>query len=358
MKVELDHRSPWELLVATTCRHSVPIRGVNQVTPKLFRLVPQPADYAEADPTELEALIRPTGFFKTKAKNLIHCAKVVTERFHGRCPRRWTPSRPCWGRTQTANVLLGNAFEKPAIVVDTHVKRVSGRLHLTRHTDPEKIESDLQQLMPARQWTEGSQRLLLHGRYVCSRANRNAGSARSTPIAIGKEKLHDDSQHDRLWKKDVASDNAGDRRDPLGQPPVSGSRRAGSTIPRAIEDPIRKAVQQRCLRGRVDVSVSVHVAGGSLKPCRSIKPSPSSIMGRSKAAKEFGAKRHHRHFSVSRFFATSCRLPMNRSTRNTWARRSSGALGVALDGPRKDAQAGRGRPGQGPDLAPGRDSHR
>lgn len=168
VKVELDHRSPWELLVATILSAQCTDQRVNQVTPKLFRRYHNPRDYAEADPTELEALIRPTGFFKTKAKNLIHCAKVVTERFHGKVPETMDAltTLPGVGR-KTANVLLGNAFEKPAIVVDTHVKRVSGRLHLTHHTDPEKIESDLQQLMPARQWTEGSQRLLLHGRYVC-----------------------------------------------------------------------------------------------------------------------------------------------------------------------------------------------
>ena len=125
--------------------------------------------------------------FKTKAKNLIHCAKVVTERFHGKVPETMdalTTHLP--GSAANANA-PGNAFEKPAIVVDTHVKRVSGRLHLTRHTDPEKIESDLQQLMPARQWTEGSQRLLLQAGYVCLARARNAGSARSDTDCHWKE---------------------------------------------------------------------------------------------------------------------------------------------------------------------------
>lgn len=168
MKVELDHRTPWELLVATILSAQCTDQRVNQVTPNLFRRYQQPRDYASADPTELEALIRPTGFFKTKARNLIQCAKAVAERFHGEVPDTMEAliTLPGVGR-KTANVLLGNAFEKPAIVVDTHVKRVAGRLDLTRHTDPEKIEMDLQRLLPADQWTEGSQRLLLHGRYIC-----------------------------------------------------------------------------------------------------------------------------------------------------------------------------------------------
>ena len=168
MKVELDHRTPWELLVATILSAQCTDQRVNQVTPNLFRRYQQPRDYASADPAELEALIRPTGFFKTKARNLIHCAKAVAGQFQGEVPDTMEAltTLPGVGR-KTANVLLGNAFEKPAIVVDTHVKRVAGRLDLTRHTDPEKIEMDLQRLLAADQWTEGSQRLLLHGRYIC-----------------------------------------------------------------------------------------------------------------------------------------------------------------------------------------------
>ncbi len=168
IKVELDHCTPWELLVATILSAQCTDQRVNQVTPNLFRRYHRPRDYAEADPAELEALIRPTGFFKTKAKHLRQCAQVVTEQFHGEVPDTMDAltTLPGVGR-KTANVLLGNVFDKPAVVVDTHVKRVSGRLHLTRHTDPEKVEADLQSLLPTRQWTEGSQRLLLHGRYVC-----------------------------------------------------------------------------------------------------------------------------------------------------------------------------------------------
>ncbi len=168
INVELDHHNPWELLVATILSAQCTDQRVNQVTPQLFRRYHRPRDYAEADQVELETLIRPTGFYKTKAKNLINCAKAVTEQFHGQVPDTMDAltALPGVGR-KTANVVLGNAFGKPAVVVDTHVKRVAGRLDLTHETDPDKIESDLRRLLPENQWTEGSQRLLLHGRYVC-----------------------------------------------------------------------------------------------------------------------------------------------------------------------------------------------
>lgn len=168
MKVELDHRNPWELLVATILSAQCTDQRVNQVTPNLFRRYHRPRDYAEANRAELETLIRPTGFFKTKANNLIQCAKVVTDQYREQVPDSMDAltALPGVGR-KTANVILGNAFGKPAVVVDTHVKRVAGRLHLTDHTDPTKVEFDLQKLFPQSQWTEVSQRLLLHGRYVC-----------------------------------------------------------------------------------------------------------------------------------------------------------------------------------------------
>src|SRR5215831_20548555 len=168
VKVELDHRTPWELLVATILSAQCTDQCVNQVTPNLFRRYRRPADYARARLGDLEALIRSTGFFKSKAKHLMACGQAVTERFHGQVPATMEEltTLPGVGR-KTANVILGNAFGKPGIVVDTHVKRVSKRLGLTTSDDPERIEQDLQQLIPESQWTSASQRLLLHGRYVC-----------------------------------------------------------------------------------------------------------------------------------------------------------------------------------------------
>lgn len=166
--VELDAGSPWELLVATILSAQCTDQRVNQVTPSLFARFRTPAQLASADRTELERLIRPTGFFRAKAKNLVACARAVTERFHGEVPRTMDElvTLPGVGR-KTANVILGAAFGQPAVVVDTHVKRVAGRLGLSRSHDPDKIELDLQRVIPEARWTTGSHHLLLHGRYVC-----------------------------------------------------------------------------------------------------------------------------------------------------------------------------------------------
>ncbi|HSQ52033.1 MAG TPA: endonuclease III [Nitrospiraceae bacterium] len=167
-KMELDHRSPWELLVATILSAQCTDQRVNQVTPLLFQRYRHPAALAAAHLPEIEEIIRSTGFFKNKAKHLVACGKAVTERFGEQVPQTMEEliALPGVGR-KTANVILGNAFGKPGIVVDTHVKRVAKRLGLTRSDNPDLVEQDLQQLLPKSQWTPVSQRLLLHGRYVC-----------------------------------------------------------------------------------------------------------------------------------------------------------------------------------------------
>jgi len=167
-QVELDHRTPLELLIATILSAQCTDRRVNQVTPALFAKYRTAKDYAGAVPSELEGMIRSTGFFKSKAKNLVACGRALAERFGGRVPQTMEElvTLPGVGR-KTANVILGNAFGKPGVVVDTHVKRVSQRLGLTESDNPDRIEQDLQQLIPRSQWTSGSQSILLHGRYVC-----------------------------------------------------------------------------------------------------------------------------------------------------------------------------------------------
>ncbi len=167
-RMELDHRSHWELLVATILSAQCTDQRVNQVTPALFRRYPRPSDLAGADHLDVEQLIRSTGFFKNKAKHLIGCSKAVTERFQEQVPQTMETliTLPGVGR-KTANVILGNAFGQPGIVVDTHVKRVAKRLGLTKSDNPDLVEQDLQQLLPKSQWTAVSQRLLLHGRYTC-----------------------------------------------------------------------------------------------------------------------------------------------------------------------------------------------
>ena len=167
-RVELDSSNPLELLMATILSAQCTDERVNQVTPKVFSRFRTAEDYAKADRVELEALIRPTGFFKNKARHLIGCGQALVKHFNGMVPRTMEAltSLPGVGR-KTANVILGSYVREPAIVVDTHVKRVANRLGLTRSQDPTKIEEDLQRLFPKAQWTVGAQRLLLHGRYVC-----------------------------------------------------------------------------------------------------------------------------------------------------------------------------------------------
>lgn len=167
-KMELTHRSPWELLVATILSAQCTDQRVNQVTPALFKRYGTPKLLSNAQSSDLERLIRPTGFYKSKAKNLIGCAHAVVTRFGGKVPNTMEQltSIPGVGR-KTANVLLGVAFGKPGLVVDTHVKRVANRLGMTCSSNPEQVERDLQSIFPEAQWTDVSQRFLLHGRYVC-----------------------------------------------------------------------------------------------------------------------------------------------------------------------------------------------
>lgn len=167
-RVELDHETPLQLLMATILSAQCTDQRVNMVTPALFRRYHKAADFAKADPAELETLIKSTGFYKSKAQRIMACGQMLRDRFGGNVPTTMEElvTLPGVGR-KTANVILGQVFKQPAIVVDTHVKRLAMRLGLSASDDPEKIELDLQAVIPAERWTGGSQRILLHGRYVC-----------------------------------------------------------------------------------------------------------------------------------------------------------------------------------------------
>jgi endonuclease-3 len=168
-KCSLDFRNAYELLVATILSAQCTDERVNMVTPALFERYPSPEDLAGARPGELEEMIRSTGFFRNKTKSLLGMASAVVDRHSGAVPSDFDDMvrLPGVGR-KTANVVLGNAYGINAgIAVDTHVKRVSGRLGLTRHTDPEKIEPDLMKLAPRDEWTDLSHLLIYHGRAVC-----------------------------------------------------------------------------------------------------------------------------------------------------------------------------------------------
>ncbi len=165
---ELDFRSPLQLLVATILSAQTTDVRVNLTTPALFTRYRTAQDYAEADPAELEELIRSTGFYRAKARSLIGLGQALVERFDGVVPHRMKElvTLPGVGR-KTANVVLGNAFDVPGLPVDTHVLRVSGRLGLTDSDDPVQVEAELCALLERREWTMASHRLIAHGRRTC-----------------------------------------------------------------------------------------------------------------------------------------------------------------------------------------------
>src|SRR3712207_86579 len=166
---ELNWRNPLELLVATMLSAQTTDVRVNMVTDHLFDRYRTAEDYAAADPAQLEEDIRPTGFYRNKARALQGMARALIERHGGEVPRTMADlvALPGVGR-KTANVVLGNAFGvDEGIVVDTHVRRVSNRLGLTEEGDPEKIEQDLMQVVPEEDWTIFSHLLIFHGRRVC-----------------------------------------------------------------------------------------------------------------------------------------------------------------------------------------------
>lgn len=170
---ELNYGSPFELLVATILSAQCTDKRVNLVTTELFRKLRTVRDFAKISQEDLEAVIRSTGFYRNKAKNIRTTAQKILELHHGEVPRTLDAlsALPGVGR-KTANVVLGNAFEKnEGIVVDTHVKRISKRLGLTNHSDPVKIEQDLMKLFPRKEWTNLSHWLIWHGRRRCTARN-------------------------------------------------------------------------------------------------------------------------------------------------------------------------------------------
>ncbi len=168
-RCELDFRSPLELLVATILSAQCTDKRVNIVTPALFKKYRTAKDYANASQTELEDAIRSTGFFRSKTKSIRAAMRTIAKEHNGKVPNTMEALRelPGVGR-KTANVVLGNAFGKnEGVVVDTHVSRLSQRLRLTRHSEPEKIERDLMKIVPREHWTDWSHWLIWHGRRRC-----------------------------------------------------------------------------------------------------------------------------------------------------------------------------------------------
>lgn len=167
-KIALNFRTPLELLVATILSAQCTDKRVNEVTKELFKKYKTAEDYARADLKRFEEEIRPTGFYKNKARQIINCCKALVEKYGGRVPDSLDEltGLPGVGR-KTANVVLGSAFGRPAIAVDTHVLRVSNRLGLVNSKKPEEVEFELMRLIPEEYWTPFTLSMILHGRQVC-----------------------------------------------------------------------------------------------------------------------------------------------------------------------------------------------
>ena len=165
---ELDFENPFQLLIATVLSAQTTDLRVNQTTPALFAAYPTPEDMAAADPEKLEEILRPTGFFRAKARSVLGLSAALRDDFGGEVPGRLQDlvKLPGVGR-KTANVVLGNAFGVPGITVDTHFGRLARRFGWTVSEDPEKVEQDVAELFPKSDWTMLSHRVVFHGRRMC-----------------------------------------------------------------------------------------------------------------------------------------------------------------------------------------------
>jgi len=165
----LTHRNAFELTIATILSAQTTDVGVNKATPDLFRMFPTPKALAQASLAEIEPLIKTTGFYRAKAKNIQGAARVLVEQFHSEVPKTIDEMIQLPGvARKTANVVLGSWYGIPSgVVVDTHVHRLSNRLELTKESNPVKIEQDLQKVIPRDRWIQFSHELIHHGRQIC-----------------------------------------------------------------------------------------------------------------------------------------------------------------------------------------------
>jgi endonuclease-3 len=180
---ELDFENPFQLLVATVLSAQTTDLRVNQTTPALFAKYPTPEDLATANPEEVEEILRPTGFFRAKTKSVMGLSKVLAEEFGGEVPGRLEDlvKLPGVGR-KTAFVVLGNAFGRPGITVDTHFQRLVRRWQWTEETDPDKIEAAVGALFPKSDWTMLSHHVIFHGRRICHARKPACGACPIAPL--------------------------------------------------------------------------------------------------------------------------------------------------------------------------------
>lgn len=186
----LRHENPFQLLISTILSAQCTDERVNIVTKSLFPKYPTPKDFAYANPKELEQDIRPTGFFRNKAKSIMGASKRIIEEFGGNVPRTMEELLTLPGvARKTANVVLGTAYGiASGLVVDTHVQRVSGRLDLTKNADPKKIEQDLMKVIPQDRWILFSHQIIWHGRRVCQARKPRCIECNLERICYSKDK--------------------------------------------------------------------------------------------------------------------------------------------------------------------------
>ena len=186
----LDHKSPWELLIATILSAQCTDVRVNMVTPALFKRFPTPAAMAKATLPELEELIRTTGFYRNKAKSIQGAAKTITEKFNGKVPQTLAELITVPGAARkTANVVLGVSFGKAeGVVVDTHVFRISHRLGLAKGDTAQKVEQELMHILPQDRWISFSHQIIHHGRKVCIARKPKCHECNLEPLCHSKDK--------------------------------------------------------------------------------------------------------------------------------------------------------------------------
>lgn len=186
----LRHNSPWELLVATILSAQCTDERVNMVTPRLFARFPSPEAMAKSDVREVAEIIRSTGFFNNKAKNIVGAARKIVSDFGGEVPREMEKLLAVPGAARkTANVVLGTAFGIPSgVVVDTHVTRIAQRLELTREKNPEKIEQDLMRILPQERWILFSHQVIHFGRDICKARKPECGRCPLEPLCRAPDK--------------------------------------------------------------------------------------------------------------------------------------------------------------------------
>jgi endonuclease III len=192
-RVTLNFKTPLQLLIATILAAQCTDERVNLVTKDLFKKYRTAADFAKADPATFEQEIRPTGFFRNKTKSVIRCCQDIVDKFKGEVPRTLEELTSLAGvGRKTANIVLGNAFGRQAIAVDTHVKRVTHRLGWATSEDPDKIEFELMEVIPRDRWTQSCHQLIFHGRTICVAKNPRCNACPVTKLCpkigvVGKE---------------------------------------------------------------------------------------------------------------------------------------------------------------------------